>query len=179
MGGVLAGLGEEPTPVGLVDQAGLIEEIPAELAPLVVRYDDPEAARAGMAAGDVGEYAVVAADYLVTGRIDIYGEDFNILGAEGTAGASGARPAARASASSGNMSTVSAPARREGRCASWSAATGSGQSRAAPYGLAGSAAASTTASPTSRSVSGAWANARTRSTAPAVANWAAPNPSTK
>lgn len=86
MGGVLAGLGEEPTPVGLVDQAGLIEEIPAELAPLVVRYDDPEAARAGMAAGDVGEYAVVAADYLATGRIDIYGEDFNILGAEGTAG---------------------------------------------------------------------------------------------
>jgi len=86
MGGVLAGLGEDPAPFGLVDQAGLIEEVPAELAPLVVRYDDPEAARADMAVGDIGEYAILPADYMATGQMDVYGQEVSILGGEGMAG---------------------------------------------------------------------------------------------
>ena len=57
------------------------------------------------------------------------------------------------------------------------AAAGSGHASAAPWGLAGSVAASTTVtisspSPTSRSD-------RSRSTAPGRANWAPPRPSTK
>ena len=52
----------------------------------------------------------------------------------------------------------------------------SGQGRAAPYGLAGSAAASTWVSGGSTA---ARSSARIRSTAPGSANWAPPSPSTK
>ena len=53
-----------------------------------------------------------------------------------------------------------------------------GQASAAPYGLAGSAAASTREGPLADSSSGR-AAARSRSTAPTAPNWAAPRPSTK
>src|SRR4029450_8342821 len=63
------------------------------------------------------------------------------------------------------------------RCASrvLPAAVRSGQARAAPYGLAGSAAASTWV----WGEDGGSVRARRRSTAPGTANWAPPRPSTK
>jgi ABC-2 type transport system permease protein len=85
----LLGLSDGPTAFGLVDQAGLVQQVPAELEALLVRYDDVEAARAGLAAGEVGEYAVVPPDYVATGKMDVYGQEVQILsgGAGGTAGA--------------------------------------------------------------------------------------------
>ncbi|MFD0659321.1 hypothetical protein [Thermocatellispora tengchongensis] len=91
-----------------------------------------------------------------------------------------------------STSTTSAPALRPGLCATspgWA-----GQGRAAPYGLAGSAAARTTTRRSSRFSGGGEAHrssnsdgdgaagadmARMRSTAPGSANWAPPSPSTK
>ena len=55
----------------------------------------------------------------------------------------------------------------------------SGQGSAAPYGLAGSVAASATASGLRRVGRRTSAKVRSRSIAPAVPNWAAPRPSTK
>ncbi|HSJ52763.1 MAG TPA: ABC transporter permease, partial [Anaerolineae bacterium] len=86
-GGALAGLqglDEGPTAFGLVDQAGLIDQVPAELESLVVRYDGVEAARAGLAAGTIDEYAVLPADYVATGQIDVYGEEVQVLGGGGS-----------------------------------------------------------------------------------------------
>lgn len=81
-------------------------------------------------------------------------------------------------ASSPSTRTTIAPALRPGLCPA--PLGGSGQGRAAPYALAGSAAARTRACrgvpPASRSA--AVAEARRRSTAPSIANWAAPSPST-
>ncbi len=88
-GGTPAGLQglTEPRPFGLVDEAGLVDQVPAELEGLLVRYDDLEAAQAGLSAGQVGEYAVLPADYLATGRVDVYGQEVQIMtGAGGTAG---------------------------------------------------------------------------------------------
>ena len=86
-GGALAGLqglDEGPTAFGLVDQAGLIDQVPAELESLVVRYDGVEAARAGLAAGEIDEYAVLPPDYVATGQIDVYGEEVQVLGGGGS-----------------------------------------------------------------------------------------------
>jgi ABC-2 type transport system permease protein len=89
--GALAGLQglTEPTTFGLVDEAGLIDQVPAELEGLLVRYVDVEAARAGLEAGEVDQYAVLPPDYLATGQIDVYGEEVQVLGggAGATAGA--------------------------------------------------------------------------------------------
>jgi ABC-2 type transport system permease protein len=78
----------KPSPFGLVDEAGLVHQVPAELDTLLVRYSNVEAARAALDAGEVGEYAVLPPDYLATGRIDVYGQDVQPLGtgADGTAG---------------------------------------------------------------------------------------------
>jgi ABC-2 type transport system permease protein len=79
----LPGLAEEPATFGLVDQAGLVDEVPAELEGLLVRYDDAAAAKAGLAAGEVGEYAVLPPDFLATGQIDVYAEEAQLLGGAG------------------------------------------------------------------------------------------------
>jgi ABC-2 type transport system permease protein len=79
----LLGLDEQPTVFGLVDNAGLINQVPAELEGLLVRYEDVEAAQAGLEAGEVGEYAVLSSDYLATGRIDVYGQEVQVLSSAG------------------------------------------------------------------------------------------------
>jgi ABC-2 type transport system permease protein len=79
----LLGLDEQPTVFGLVDNAGLINQVPAELEGILVRYEDVEAAQAGLEAGEVGEYAVLSSDYLATGRIDVYGQEVQVLSSAG------------------------------------------------------------------------------------------------
>ena len=88
-------------------------------------------------------------------------------------------PRSRYSTAAPSTITTYAPAARwSGRRSSSSRR---GQGIAAPYGLAGSAAARRwTTRPCSPAISPGWSrSARSRSTAPGSANWAAPRPSTK
>src|SRR5271166_1055196 len=90
-------------------------------------------------------------------------------------------PRSRNHTSSPSTRTTSAPALRPGLCgvSSSPAERLDGHGSADPYGLAGSAAASTTARYPGRSGSMLSWNDRSRSTVEAAANWAPPSDSTK
>jgi ABC-2 type transport system permease protein len=67
-------------PIGLVDEGGLIAHLPPELPPdFFVRFPDQAAARAALEAGQVAQYVHLPADYLATGRVTVYDEDFRLL----------------------------------------------------------------------------------------------------
>lgn len=57
-------------PSGIVDLSGLIKTEPD--GRLLIRYENEEAARAALQADEIGAYYVVAADYLESGKIDVY-----------------------------------------------------------------------------------------------------------
>jgi ABC-2 type transport system permease protein len=88
------GLGEEPgaapselPAIGLVDEAGLIAEIPVGLPPgLFVPFANEAAAREALAAEDVEQVVVIPSDYVATGKIDVYDREFQVaLGGEAAA----------------------------------------------------------------------------------------------
>jgi ABC-2 type transport system permease protein len=88
------GLGDEPgtapaelPAIGLVDEAGLIVEIPEGLPPeLFVPFPNEAAAREALAAGHVEQVVVIPADYVATGKIDVYDREFQVaLGGEAAA----------------------------------------------------------------------------------------------
>jgi ABC-2 type transport system permease protein len=55
---------------GFVDEAGLIEEIPADLADgILVQYPDEASAQAALEAGEIEAYYVVPADYVEDGQL--------------------------------------------------------------------------------------------------------------
>jgi ABC-2 type transport system permease protein len=90
----ILGLGDEPgaTPsdlpvIGLVDPAGLIAQIPEALPPeLFVRFSDEASAREALAAGEVEQFVHIPADYIATGKIDVYDKEFQVaLGSGATA----------------------------------------------------------------------------------------------
>ena len=67
--------------IGLVDPAGLMAKLPADLAPNpFTRFPDEAGAHAALEAGQVQQYVVVPADYLKTGEIGVYAENYAILG---------------------------------------------------------------------------------------------------
>lgn len=71
------------SPVGLVDEAGLIASMPAGFPPdLFVPFADQPAARAAMDAGQVAQYVRVPADYVATGQITVFTREFQIMGSE-------------------------------------------------------------------------------------------------
>lgn len=63
-------------PVGLIDQSGLLQK--PDPATGLIPYDNEQAAQESLRAGTIGSYYVVAADYLKTGKIDLYIERLNI-----------------------------------------------------------------------------------------------------
>lgn len=66
--------------VGLVDAAGLITRTPPGWPPdWPTRYPDEAAARAALAAGTIEQYVLLPADYLTTGQVAVYDQDFQIL----------------------------------------------------------------------------------------------------
>ncbi|MCL7452605.1 MAG: hypothetical protein M8467_06110, partial [Anaerolineae bacterium] len=88
------GLGEEPgagpselPAIGLVDEAGLIAEIPEGLPPeLFVPFANEAAAREALAAEDVEQVVVIPSDYVATGKITVYDREFQVaLGGEAAA----------------------------------------------------------------------------------------------
>jgi ABC-2 type transport system permease protein len=66
--------------IGLVDEAGLIAQMPPDVpVGLFVRYPDSATARAALEAGEIQQYVVIPADYVATGQITIYASNFQIL----------------------------------------------------------------------------------------------------
>jgi ABC-2 type transport system permease protein len=82
----IPGLGDEPgttlaemPTIGLVDEAGLIAEIPGGLPPgLFVPFRDKAAAQDALAAGEIEQFVDIPADYLSTGHIDVYDMEFQV-----------------------------------------------------------------------------------------------------
>lgn len=66
--------------IGLVDDAGLITRTPPGLPPdWPRRYRDQAAARAALEAGEIDQYVHLPADYLATGQVTVYDQDFQLL----------------------------------------------------------------------------------------------------
>lgn len=68
---------------GYVDQSGLIQSLPAGLEERLLAFADEAAARSALEAGEILGYYLVTADYLQTGRILHYQQDFNPLSGMG------------------------------------------------------------------------------------------------
>jgi ABC-2 type transport system permease protein len=66
--------------IGLVDEAGLIAEIPEDFPPaLFLPYADEATARAALEADEIGQYVHIPADYITTGDVTVYDKNFQIL----------------------------------------------------------------------------------------------------
>ena len=66
--------------IGLVDQAGLIAEMPADFPPGLFRpYADETTARAALEADEIEQYVHIPADYVASGEVTVYDKDFQIL----------------------------------------------------------------------------------------------------
>jgi len=66
--------------LGLVDEAGLIAEIPADLPPDLFRpYADEATARAALEADEIEQYVHIPADYIATGDVTVYDKNFQII----------------------------------------------------------------------------------------------------
>jgi ABC-2 type transport system permease protein len=66
--------------IGLVDEAGLIAEVPPGFPPdLFVRFPDEATARAALEAGEVTQYVHLPADYVATGEISVYDQSFQLF----------------------------------------------------------------------------------------------------
>ncbi len=69
---------ELPT-IGLVDPSGLIEKVPEGWPPgLFQPFAEEEAAQAALEAGEIEQYALLPADYLATGKVQVYDQEFRI-----------------------------------------------------------------------------------------------------
>ena len=74
------GTSKQTTPIGYVDQAGLIEWIPGDVPPGLLReYRDEAAAQAAVKAGEVGKYVLIPEDYLQTGHLILVQRDIRPL----------------------------------------------------------------------------------------------------
>lgn len=82
--------------IGLVDEAGLIAEIPAdgstELAEvfppdLFLPYPDEATARAALEADEIEQYVHIPADYIASGEVTVYDKNFQILASGESMGA--------------------------------------------------------------------------------------------
>ena len=65
---------------GFVDNSGLMNEIPTEIADSLTRYDTEEDARAAVDSGSISAYYIVAEDYLEKGDVFYIRPDFNPMG---------------------------------------------------------------------------------------------------
>ena len=66
--------------ISLVDEAGLIVEMPADFPPdLFLPYADEATARAALEAEEIEQYVHISADYVATGDVTVYDKNFQIL----------------------------------------------------------------------------------------------------
>jgi len=72
-------------PSGYVDQAGIIAQIPDDLADTALReYPDVTSAAAGLDAGEIDEYYIIPADVLETGEMELIQGQFSPIGSMGS-----------------------------------------------------------------------------------------------
>ncbi len=73
------GAAEMPV-IGLVDEAGLMAEIPTDFPPDQFRpYADEATARAALEADEIEQYVHIPADYIASGDVTVYDKNFQIL----------------------------------------------------------------------------------------------------
>lgn len=78
------------TKIGLVDEAGLITQMPPDLTPdPFLHFADNTAARAALERGQILQYVDIPPDYLVTGQVTVYAENFQITENGQTMGVAG------------------------------------------------------------------------------------------
>jgi len=66
--------------IGLVDEAGIIAEMPVDFPPdLFLPYTDEATARAALEADEIEQYVHISADYVATGDVTVYDKNFRIL----------------------------------------------------------------------------------------------------
>jgi ABC-2 type transport system permease protein len=66
--------------IGLVDAAGLIQEMPPGFPEdLFERFADETAARTALEAGEIEQYVYLPVDYVTSGEVTVYDQDFRIL----------------------------------------------------------------------------------------------------
>ncbi len=71
--GIVMGLRAEMKPVGYVDLAGIVRQVPGDLQPALRAFADEAAARAAMAGGELEQYYIIPADYVTTGNVVLIG----------------------------------------------------------------------------------------------------------
>lgn len=70
----------EPTIIGMVDETGLIEEIPKGIpAGVFLRFGAIDEGRAALENGDIDQLVLIPSDYVTSGEVKIYAENFQIL----------------------------------------------------------------------------------------------------
>ena len=71
-------------PLGYVDQAGVVERIPDDLAGTALReYPDVTSAVAGLDAGEIDQYYIIPADVLERGEMELIQGEFSPVGSMG------------------------------------------------------------------------------------------------
>jgi ABC-2 type transport system permease protein len=70
---------DEPAVVmeGIVDQGGIVQEIPADVDNVLQAYPDYAAAEAALGNGEISAFYVISPDYLETGQVAYYRPDYN------------------------------------------------------------------------------------------------------
>ena len=70
---------EETVPDGFVDLTGLVTEIPDSVDGQLVKFSDIDAANLAISTGEISSYYLIPEDYLQSGTIISYQQDYNIL----------------------------------------------------------------------------------------------------
>jgi ABC-2 type transport system permease protein len=65
--------------IGLLDDTGLLNRVPPGYPERFVRYPDQATARAALEAGYIEQYVYIPADYVATGQVTVYDQDFQIV----------------------------------------------------------------------------------------------------
>jgi ABC-2 type transport system permease protein len=66
--------------IGLVDEAGLITQVPPGFpVDQLVHFPDQAAARTALEAGDIAQYVDIPADYMASGKVTVYARNFQLL----------------------------------------------------------------------------------------------------
>jgi ABC-2 type transport system permease protein len=76
---------ERPPLKGFVDHSRLIQDVPAELASIVRAYPDQESGLKALREGEIAVLYIVSADYLESGKIELYAQQINLFEDSGNA----------------------------------------------------------------------------------------------
>ena len=78
---IISGESERALAIGYVDHAGIITDLPASIpTEMVQSYPDEETAATALRAGEIGQYYVIAEDYIASGEIVAMEKEFSLLG---------------------------------------------------------------------------------------------------